>query len=307
MTAPKADLHIHTSYSNEDAFSMEEIVEEAQSIGVKVLSFTDYNTVAYYKERRINRYQYIGDTLVICGVELMCQGFWEVLGYCFDPDGPINTLLGTWHENLESLLCRDLSGISLTGGLDLAQIRLDFNRYDTGILSGSVGSFLKQTWNEAESYRPSVKDAIEIIRASQGLSFLAHPISVWDLVFRKDYSAMREYLLQLRELGLDGLEVYQPRLCKKDEEVQRFLGWLESIAAELDFLVSGGSDFHYRMIPYSQWAGEYSGILASTYDKLYWIEEVMSDVEDRCTRLDRSLDSLARVLRYEGPVRPTVH
>ncbi len=77
------------------------------------------------------------------------------------------------------------------------------------------------------------EDAVERIHAAGGIAVLAHPFS-----WTKDPQALRQGLVRLKDIGVDGIEAHYQAYSA---EQRRFL---LSLAHELDFLVTAGSDYH---------------------------------------------------------------
>ncbi len=77
-------------------------------------------------------------------------------------------------------------------------------------------------------------DAIRMIHEAGGLAILAHPHLMNYPTFRET----RERILQLREIGLDGFEIYYSTMPAA------FSRELIRLARELGCAASGGSDYH---------------------------------------------------------------
>jgi len=75
---------------------------------------------------------------------------------------------------------------------------------------------------------PDTAEAIELLHQAGGVVVLAHP---W-------VSGVTESIPVLKEQGLDGVEVHHP------DHRQSQVDKLKHQAAELDLLITGGSDFH---------------------------------------------------------------
>lgn len=79
----KANLHIHTNKSD-GKLTPQEVIENAQKDGLKVISITDHNAIDAYDEIFTGK---IGDLNIVNGVEFDCwheHYFIHVLGYGFD-------------------------------------------------------------------------------------------------------------------------------------------------------------------------------------------------------------------------------
>jgi predicted metal-dependent phosphoesterase TrpH len=79
----------------------------------------------------------------------------------------------------------------------------------------------------------TIEDAIHEIHRIGGTAVLAHPTSI-----SKNHEELRRIIIDLKGLGLDGLEVYN-NLVYEDE-----MEFLRRLTVELELLVTGGSDFH---------------------------------------------------------------
>jgi 3',5'-nucleoside bisphosphate phosphatase len=79
----------------------------------------------------------------------------------------------------------------------------------------------------------SLEDALATIQRIGGVAVLAHPTSI-----TRDQLLLTELITELKELGLDGIEVYNT-LATEHETM-----FLQSLSNRLNLLPTGGSDFH---------------------------------------------------------------
>lgn len=79
----------------------------------------------------------------------------------------------------------------------------------------------------------SIERAIDVIKKSQGISILAHPITL-----KLDDIELDKTLKKYKDLGLDGIEVFSSK--SPNEKIETYL----SMAKKHDLLVSCGSDYH---------------------------------------------------------------
>ena len=80
------DIHSHTTCSD-GSFTVQELLREAERIGLSLLSITDHNTVQAYSELKNSEIRKIFSGDIISGVELTATykgEVVEVLGYGFD-------------------------------------------------------------------------------------------------------------------------------------------------------------------------------------------------------------------------------
>jgi 3',5'-nucleoside bisphosphate phosphatase len=79
----------------------------------------------------------------------------------------------------------------------------------------------------------TIGQAIGLLKGEGATVVLAHPFSPG-----MDEAELRTLLLELKELGLDGVEAYY------SHHSERQTGFCLRLAIGLDMVVSGGSDFH---------------------------------------------------------------
>ena len=80
------DIHSHTTYSD-GSFSVKELLNEAERIGLSLLSITDYNTIDAYYEIKDSNIRNIFSGNIISGTEITTTykgETIEVLGYGFE-------------------------------------------------------------------------------------------------------------------------------------------------------------------------------------------------------------------------------
>jgi predicted metal-dependent phosphoesterase TrpH len=254
------DLHTHTIHSD-GTLTPKELVTLAGQKKLSAIAITDHDitsgnveTLSYGKEIGIK---------VVPGVELSVDyplpgnGHLHILGLFIDPNHPLlnKSLQNLRHERLKRNikilnrlreLGREISeedltteaGVGTVGRPHIAaamvkkgyvkSIREAFHLF---LKKGSPAYF--------DRVRLQVDQAIDLIHLSGGIAIIAHPVSLGFSSFR-DACA---YILELKKIGLDGLEVY----CSGQEErkIQEMLKFARNNA----LVVSGGSDFHGSVKP----------------------------------------------------------
>lgn len=242
----KADLHMHTSYSD-GVFSPRELIERARKAGLSAIAITDHDHVGAIEEASAWG-QKLGIT-VVPGVELSVTlggKDLHILAYFFDHTN--STLLEYLEffrdERLKRAerMVRKLNSINIPLKLDsvLGQAGIGAvgrpHVASALVEEGHVGSF-----HEAfdryigvggpayeTKFQLSPEEAFRLVSRSGGLSFLAHP---------GRYLTEAE-LIELIKRGLDGIEVVHPSHSEEQREYYR------SIVHHYFLLESGGSDFH---------------------------------------------------------------
>ena len=273
----KADLHLHTTYSDGD-FSPGEIVAQAASLGYLQISVTDHDTIAGVSEAMAAGCE-LGVS-VVPGIEITVRFIREYFV------GSLHLLVYFPFSLLSSgSFVSDLTGIVSQGrGLSLVETRVsrineEFGRSgETPLLSAplqvsSVTSLASNAsrrhfaqaltavhglspsqvtyviGNASPAYVPSGVDLyllVPLFRSYPVVPVLAHPAagsfpgsSHYKEVL-PDFTTVVRVLPEFLMAGLKGLEVYYPGHTAS-HEVSLF-----SLAVSLGLLVTGGSDCHDR-------------------------------------------------------------
>jgi predicted metal-dependent phosphoesterase TrpH len=106
-----------------------------------------------------------------------------------------------------------------------------------------------------------VEDAIKAIESSGGIPIQAHPMSMYI-----SFGKIEETFKELKEKGIKGIEAWHPGV--RLSEAYR----LEEIAKKMDFICTGGSDFHGEKIRSDRKIGFTAGNL-KIQDK-FWDDEL---------------------------------
>jgi hypothetical protein len=259
------DLHSHTNESD-GTYSPAELVDAALKTGLEALAITDHDTFAGYDlaapiavERGLD---------LVCGVEVNSrmshseegsERRWDVhlLGYFLHQppsaafrDWLIELLASRRQRNVT--LARKLQfmgiditlseveklGRTLTGRPHFARVLVD-----KGYASSTDEAFRQYLGEEAPGFvhRDSPHTAVSIhqIEAGGGLPVLAHPVRLGI----RDPQQEEEFISELRDAGLRGLEVYHSD--HRPADVERYA----ALAEKLNLAVTGGSDFHGAVKP----------------------------------------------------------
>lgn len=256
------DLHSHTNESD-GTLLPEELIALAVRNGLQALAITDHDTFAGY-EKAIPHAQKAGLVLVR-GIELNSRLDLEdssdyraahILGYF-----PVHEPSASFHEWLQNerderrernrrlaaalqkqgvkvtLEEVEARGKTLAGRTHFAQILIEKRYVDT--FEEAFQRYLGRgatTYVERESLQ--VAETIARIREAGGVPSVAHPIR---LSLRRDVE--RRELARLKDAGLVGLEV-----CHSDQPPELQIYYAQ-LAAELDLMPTGGSDFHGQVKP----------------------------------------------------------
>jgi 3',5'-nucleoside bisphosphate phosphatase len=254
------DLHSHTNESD-GTYTPGELVGLAIESGVEALAISDHDTFSGF-DQALPLARSRGLELV-CGIELSTRvpgtkvRTVHLLGYFLhQPPTPefrewLNELIEGRRDRNQRLITslrergvdielREVErlGRTLTGRPHFARVLIQ-----KGYVSSFDEAFRRYLGETAPSYverfAPYVVDAIQRVIHAGGLPVLAHPIR---LGFR-DHGAEEEFIGELRDGGLRGIEVFHSD--HRPADMERYAG----IARKYNLAVSGGSDFHGEVKP----------------------------------------------------------
>jgi predicted metal-dependent phosphoesterase TrpH len=245
----RADLHLHTCHSD-GAFTAEEIVRRATSRGLGAIAITDHDTFSGYS-LACQAAKRLAPTLeIVPGVEITseyrgCE--LHLLAYFFrSDDRDLNAALsdlrcdrirrfGEMLERLKTVgISLDETAIEpyLADGSSPGRRTLAMLLAAAGKAANVDAAFARYLRDGGPIALPKrrlpVADALAIIRVAGGVSSWAHPPDDVTL----------EQVLELRELGLNALEVVYPSFSANRQKR------LRELAAAAGLAVSGGSDCH---------------------------------------------------------------
>jgi predicted metal-dependent phosphoesterase TrpH len=235
-------------------YTPDEVCRRAKEAGVEVISITDHDTMNGLEDKRAAAKKH--GLISIDGWEISAYLNDErvhVLGYgCKDGEGyrafmqrRVDSAYARAKERVEKL---NRIGIPLTMERVLAGQADKTAPIHTMHVARPLGELLGVSPGEAyirylekgcpaDSMigRPSPKEAVECIRASGGVAFLAHPGRI-----RVSEEDKEEMIRGLVDCGLDGIECYYP--AHTDLQTEHYL----HLAKKYGLRVSGGSDTHWE-------------------------------------------------------------
>jgi 3',5'-nucleoside bisphosphate phosphatase len=246
------DLHIHSTASD-GSLSPQEIIKAAEKVPLRAIAITDHDTTDGSAEAL--QHSKSTDVEILPGVEISADfesGTMHLLGYLFRLD---DVCLGQALEVVQkSRAERNLQIIQ-----KLRDLRIDIYYDEVSEASGGgqvgrphiagvlVQKRIVQNIDEAfvtflkkggpayvERYRLSPAEAIKTIREAGGVAVLGHPSTL----NTKTEAELDKIIAGLKEVGLQGIEVYYP----SHGPVRTAL--YERLARHHGLLVTGGSDFH---------------------------------------------------------------
>jgi predicted metal-dependent phosphoesterase TrpH len=241
----KTDLHMHTNFS--DGFhSPENLIEKANNRGIKTLSITDHDSVNGIFEAIEHAKKF--DIEVIPGVEISSDirdTEVHILGYFVDPNNEdLEHYLHFFREERHKRAIRMVKKLNILGlDISIDDVLVYAKNSAIGrphiaqalLAKGQVKSFFEAFYkfigNHAPAYERKVhlspQSAFKIISDAGGLSFIAHPGNMPEILIK-----------ELIDAGVDGIEVIHP--SHSHQQVRFYRG----IVNEYFLLESGGSDYH---------------------------------------------------------------
>lgn len=246
MKTEYIDLHVHTSASD-GLFTPSEIIEGSLKLGLQAIAITDHDTVDGYVEAA--RMVDARVMEVVPGVELSSNhkgSDIHILGYYIDHQNPefvkkILKFRQYRYERGESMVAR-LNELGLNLSMDTVKtIAGDSSLGRPHVADALLREEFVQTYDEAfarylgyhaPAYVPkrvlTSPQAIDLIHLIRGVAVLAHPGTL-----RHD-----EFIPDLIEMGLDGIEAYHSQHNRND--VTRY----KNLAKKSGIIYTGGSDCH---------------------------------------------------------------
>jgi predicted metal-dependent phosphoesterase TrpH len=241
----KTDLHTHTSFSD-GHLNPEELLKKASRLGIEVISITDHDSINAFKVAKKFADQF--GIEVIPGVEISSDirdSEVHILGYFIDPQNKeLEHYLHFFREERYKRAIRIVEKLNILGlTITMDDVLKQVDNSAIGrphiaqalLLNEQVKSyfeaFYKYLGNHAPAYEKKVhlspQSAFKIISDAGGLSFIAHPGNMPEILIK-----------ELIDAGVDGIEVVHP--SHTPERVKFYRG----IVNEYFLLESGGSDFH---------------------------------------------------------------
>lgn len=248
------DLHMHSTCSD-GTDRPEELGPIAASLGITTIALTDHDTMAGHEA--CQRGCDAAGVRFVPGIEISAdpgrpRGNCHILGYFVDANADhlqeicrvqglaraqradeILELLERAGAPIPMAEVKAVAGESEIGRPHIAAVLVEH-----GFAKDITDAFQKYIGIHGSAYirKDAIlpAQAIEAIHQAGGLAVIAHPIQMR----YNDQQDLYERLLDLKDMGLDGVEVYHA--SHREEHQALYL----QMAKELNLLISGGSDYH---------------------------------------------------------------
>jgi predicted metal-dependent phosphoesterase TrpH len=253
----RIDLHAHSTVSD-GTDPPAGVVSAAAAAGLDVVALTDHDTTGGWAAAAA---ALPPGTALVRGAEFSCvvagpAGTADIpvhlLGYLFDPEHPAivaeqTRLRAERHERLRLMTERMAeAGFPVDAGAVLALLpegasagrpHLARALVAAGVVASVDEAFAKLLYTGSPYYVKKVDTpaatAVGMVRAAGGVAVFAHP-----LARRRGRVVDADAIAELAAAGLAGLEVDHPDHAPDDRAL------LRGLAAELDLVMTGSSDYH---------------------------------------------------------------
>ncbi len=250
------DLHAHTTASDGD-LAPARLVAHAAAAGVTTLAITDHDTLAGVPEARTAGAA--SGVRVVCGIELTVRvpmGSMHLLGYFpTESPAPLVDRLDEFRDRRDARIREIIArlaalGMPLTwddvrrqGAHQLGRPHVADALVAAGHVADRDEAFARWLGDGLPAAVPSdgldPEEAVRLVRASGGVSVLAHPGSL-----SLPHRHLTSFVQRLGAYGLTGIEVHRPEHLPEQRD------HYAEIARRLHLLPCGGSDFHRPESPY---------------------------------------------------------
>ena len=247
------ELHCHSNASD-GSLTPTELVELAHKNGITDLALTDHDSIAGIAEAEAAAAP-LGMN-IIPGTELSCEfgsGELHIVGLFIDTKCPALKQfyddLYQYRLNRNKQLLTHLQNIGIDiseeevteGGKDFGTVgRPNFARvitqkgYTKNIFAAFDTYLSNAVLTDVKRIKITDRQAIDMIHQAGGIAILAHPSQTGV----HPYKDLLMFVTDLKEKGLDGMEVYYNGY--KNKSIKQY----RKIANHCGLLLSGGSDFH---------------------------------------------------------------
>ncbi len=251
----KADFHVHTKASDGD-FDIVEIVKRAKENNLTHVAITDHNV---YKLVDIDKSNFDTEGItIIPSVEFdvardVDSGTkMHILGLNIDTNNKLFIKYAqNYHKRNLKIVMRFYNKLHKIYGLKVKESSLKRTAKLTywGIAGKMAYKMIEQGLSQKSQYDlvdeirvylnkklfdfNNEKKVIKIIKKAGGIPTLAHPCSL-----KLDDVSLDKKVGYLKNLGLEAIEIYHPKITKEQSKFYR------TLADKYNLYTSGGSDFH---------------------------------------------------------------
>ncbi len=254
----RVNFHCHSNCSDGNT-SVAQVVKALHADNVKYFALTDHDTLAGVKEAQKIAESY--DMQCINGIELTVTNrndfmeYLHMLAINFDYN-ILSKELEKYYIKEEKIVIAFANKLRENGYKFNLEISHPSRQYLThndlshalivnGYAKNRFESFVeilnKEEYSEFKAIYPDPKSAIDMVHKANGLAIMAHPFDILVHAAWKDSITQEQsftIIRNLKELGLDGIEVYYKNFSSEQ------IAQLNDLADELNLIKSIGTDYH---------------------------------------------------------------
>lgn len=266
----KADLHIHSRYSNDGEYEIKDLIDKCVNNGVDIFAITDHNVVRGNEEAEIIARQkglrFIPGIEIDCnykGTDLHLLGYninWkskdfkeleeDITKKVMDSLSEMIYNLGKLGIEVDKKKILEAANGNMPSGELIAEVLLsDTSYHNEKLLPYMAGGnrsdmpYLNFYFDFFAQGKPAyVKieymdyvDALQLVKNNGGIPIIAHP--------GLNFNGREDVVEELLDLGAEGLEVFNN--YHNEEQIEYFA----STVIQRDVLMTCGSDFHGKTKP----------------------------------------------------------
>ncbi len=247
----KADLHIHSTYSD-GTNTIPELAQKIANAELEIIALTDHDTTDGLDELRNHLPENIN---MINGIELTCltQDIkCHILGYFINPNAPeLKELIAKGRQLRQKKLEIRIKYLKEKKGIELTQAEMEYLKslnivVKTHLAKILVNRGLAKTNEEAVANyldcptgntRFDGEEAIAVIKKAGGIAVWAHPLGGEGETHISEQKLLNQLEI-MKRIGIQGLECHYSRYSKDEAD------FLVNTAKENGLFITGGSDYH---------------------------------------------------------------
>ena len=251
------DLHLHTTYSD-GRLTPAQLVRLCAERGLETIAISDHDSTEGLNEA----FEAAAETQglsVIPAIELSTDipgSEIHVLGYFLDRDEPhfqrTLTRFRDGRERRGEKMVERLAELGvkvswervkeISGGGAIGRPHIAQAMVEAGHVRYPKDAFDKYIGRNGAAYAERIKltpsDAVGMLRANGAVPVMAHPTYSASKSDRSEVDQLRDILLELKGVGLAGMEVHYGDYTRQQVD------YLAALAEEFDLIPCGGSDYH---------------------------------------------------------------
>jgi 3',5'-nucleoside bisphosphate phosphatase len=265
------DLHVHSKYSNDGEYGVQDLIGKCLNNKVKILSITDHNSVSAISEAYVRTKE--AEIALVPGIEIDCSykgTDLHLLGYNIDwNSNDFKVLEDSIHKKVMDafpIMIENLAKLGIYVNSDevlqkgdgklpcgelIAEVLLNNKDYLTNkmllpYMSGGERSdmpyinFYHDFYAQGKPAYVKInymdfQEAIDLVKSNRGIPVIAHP--------GMNLREKEEMVYDLIDNGAEGLEIFNN--YHDSSQIQFFA----DIAIRKKILMTGGSDFHGKNKP----------------------------------------------------------